>query len=83
MLSAGHRWCTAQIGKYKSKPPRDESGTWRFFAVNKRDEGPSLVRSALLEAVALKRFLLIEMRDEGARAAFVTHLVSLRHPCNR
>ena len=28
------------------------------------DEGPSLVRSALLEALALKNFLLIEMRDE-------------------
>ena len=29
-----------------------------------RDEGPDLVRSALLEALALKKFLLIEMRDE-------------------
>ena len=45
------------------------------------DEGPSLVRSALLEALALKNFLLIEMRDE--EPAFVAHLAAIRRPCNR
>ena len=40
-----------------------------------RDEGPSLVRSPLLEALAPKRFLLIEMRDEGR--ARLLQLISL------
>ncbi len=37
--------------------------------------GPGLVRSALSEALALKRFLLIEMRDEGL--AWLLWLISL------
>ena len=53
-----------------------------------RDEGPGLVRSTLLEALALKRFLLIEMRDEGrARLLWLISLLSVvrvtvnREPC--
>ena len=51
-----------------------------------RDEGPDLVRSALLEALALKKFLLIEMRGH-ARLLWLISFLSVvrvtvdREPC--